>query len=112
MKNRGTIISNNPLFDDKTKEYIFDAQETIYALSGILVNTFYIIFKTLDWTIFDKNKSYHYIVVGTSINSFSGVSKGNLHILVISYKSEKVDVKRINKILLDYPIYSISLIGK
>ncbi|KTW32826.1 uncharacterized protein T551_00311 [Pneumocystis jirovecii RU7] len=94
----GTIISNNPLFDDKTKEYIFDAQETIYALS--------------DWTIFDKNKSYHYIVVGTSINSFSGVSKGNLHILVISYKSEKVDVKRINKILLDYPIYSISLIGK
>ncbi|KTW31520.1 hypothetical protein T552_00162 [Pneumocystis carinii B80] len=94
----GTIVSNNPLLDSKTEEYIFDTQETIYALS--------------DWTIFYKNKSYYHIIVGTSIIDLSGTLKGNLHILVASYKQEKVQIKRINKISLDNPVYSISPIGK
>ncbi|KAG4306424.1 hypothetical protein PORY_000412 [Pneumocystis oryctolagi] len=94
----GTIVSDNPLVDSETKEYIFDQKETIYALS--------------DWTMSYKNKSYHYIVVGTSINNFSGILKGNLHILVFFYNFEKIKVTRINKISLVYPIYSICPIGK
>ncbi|KAG5437570.1 hypothetical protein PCANB_000998 [Pneumocystis canis] len=94
----GTIVSNNPLIDSKTQEYVFDSQETIYALS--------------DWTIFYENKSYHYIIIGTSVNNFSNVIKGNLHILMISYKFEKVEIEKINKISVNYPIYSISPIGK
>ncbi|KAG5519636.1 hypothetical protein PMAC_001791 [Pneumocystis sp. 'macacae'] len=94
----GTIVPNNPLFDNETKEYIFDSHETIYALSN--------------WTIFHKNDFYHYIIIGTSINSSFEVSKGNLHILTISYEFEKVNVKRINKMSLNYPVYSISPIGK